>query len=331
VNIKLQWLPADMPSFAGFSRCPDLGGLEAEAAIVGIPYQSPYSVSIPLHHAGQTQAGGGSSFSVGTSAAEALRRQSQVYAHSLRHYDFDFDGDIFAGADPRIADCGDLVLPAGEHEENVRAVAAAVRKILDRGAVPIVLGGDHGTPSPILQAYEGHQGLCVVQIDAHLDFRDERQGFKHGFSSQMRRAAEMPWVGSMMQIGLRGVGSGRQEEYEAARKYGSVLVRAQELHRRGVDTILEKLPEASGYYVTIDADGLDPAIAPGVFYPSPGGVDYFEMTDLFKGIARRGAIVGLDFCELVPQLDLRDLTSLFGARLILNAIGAMAHAGQFRR
>jgi agmatinase len=138
----------------------------------------------------------------------------------------------------------------------------------------------------------------------------------------------MPWVQSMMQIGLRGVGSGRQEEYEAARKHGSVMVRAQELHQLGVELVLQRLPEAEGYYITIDSDGLDPSIAPGVYYPSPGGVDYFEMTDLVKGIAKRGAIVGIDFCEVVPALDVRDLTSIFAARLILNFIGAMAHSGQ---
>ena len=107
-----------------------------------------------------------------------------------------------------------------------------------------------------------------------------------------------------------------------------MLVRAQELHQAGVARVLRRLPKAKQYYVTIDADGLDPAIAPGVFYPSPGGVDYFEMTDLLRGIARRGAICGLDFCEVVPALDLRDLTSIFGSRLLLNFIGAMAHAGR---
>jgi agmatinase len=170
-----------------------------------------------------------------------------------------------------------------------------------------------------------------VQIDAHLDYRDERQGFRDGFSSQMRRAAEMSWIHSLMQIGLRGVGSGRLQEYEAARKRGSVMVRAQDLHRLGVPAVLKRLPASPRYYITIDADGLDPSIAPGVYYPSPGGVDYFEMTDLVKGIAGRGAIAGIDFCEVIPALDIRDLTSIFASRLILNFIGAMAHSGQIGR
>lgn len=314
---KTRPVAAHLPTFAGFPRCERLEELEAEVAIIGIPYQSPYEVSVPP--AGTAQS---------LPAPQALRRHSLVYAHSLRHYDFDFQGDLFAGRSLRIADCGDVVVEPGRHEANLAAITSAIRLILERGALPIVLGGDHGTPIPILQAYEKHGPLCVVQIDAHLDFRDERNGHREGFSSQMRRAAEMAWVGGLVQIGLRGVGSGRQEEYEAALKHGSVLVWAQDLHRLGVEEILTKLPDSERYYITIDSDGLDPSIAPGVYYPSPGGVDYFEMTDLVKGIARRGAVVGIDFCEVVPALDVRDLTSIFSSRLILNFIGALAHAGR---
>jgi agmatinase len=322
MKVDLQPLSAETPTFVEAPPCGNLEALEADVAVIGVPYKSPYEVSVPQEAPDPDAA------SSTLSAPDALRRQSETYAHSLRNYDFDFEGDLFAGREVRISDCGNLALEGKNPEEQLQMITRAIRLILDKGAVPIALGGDHGTPSPILQAYRDHGPLCVVQIDGHLDYRDERQGYKHGFSSQMRRAAEMPWVGSIMQIGLRGVGSGRMEEYEAARAYGSVMVRAQELHRLGVERILQRLPEARSYYITIDADGLDPAIAPGVYYPSPGGVDYFEMTDLVKGIARRGAILGIDFCEVVPALDIRDLTSIFASRLILNFIGAMAHSGQ---
>jgi len=323
VKVELKPILAEIPTFVEAPLCERLEDLEADVAVIGIPYKSPYEVSVPpvtMEPASSV-----------LSAPDALRRQSATYAHSLRHYDFDFGGDLFAGREVSITDCGDLVLQLNSHEEQLEVIARTIRTILGRGAVPIILGGDHGTPSPILSGFQDHGPVCVVQIDAHLDYRDERHGFKHGFSSQMRRAAEMPWVSSLMQIGLRGVGSGRQEEYEAARKRGSVMVRAQELHQLGVERVLERLPEAPNYYITIDADGLDPSIAPGVYYPSPGGVDYFEMTDLVKGIAGRGAIAGIDFCEVVPALDIRDLTSIFASRLILNFLGAMAHSGQIGR
>ena len=323
MEVELRPMSTGTPTFVEAPPCGNLEVLEADVAIIGIPYKSPYEVSVPLDFSPTA--------SSALSAPDALRRQSETYAHSLRNYDFDFQGDLFAGREVRIADCGNLDLQSKSHEEQLQMITHAIRLILGRGAVPIVLGGDHGTPSPVLSGFKDHGPLCVVQIDGHLDYRDERDGFKHGFSSQMRRAAEMPWVRGIMQIGLRGVGSGRTEEYEAARAHGSVMVRAQELHQLGVERILQRLPESPSYYVTIDADGLDPSIAPGVYYPSPGGVDYFEMTDLVKGIARRGAIAGIDFCEVVPALDIRDLTSIFASRLILNFLGAMAHSGRIGR
>ena len=323
MELKLRPVPKGTPTFSDFPACRRLEDLDADVAVIGIPYRSPYEVSLPLDY--------GAASSSALKAPDALRLQSAAYAHSLRNYDFDFEGDLFARREVRICDCGDLDLDSKGHEEQLEVIAQAIRLILEKGAVPIILGGDHGTPSPVLSGFADHGPLCVVQIDAHLDYRDERRGFKHGFSSQMRRAAEMPWVGSIMQIGLRGVGSGRMEEYEAARERGSVMVRAQELHQLGVERILERLPEAGKYYITIDADGLDPSIAPGVYYPSPGGVDYFEMTDLVKGIARRGPVAGIDFCEVVPALDVRDLTSIFASRLILNFLGAMAQAGRIGR
>ncbi len=147
----------------------------------------------------------------------------------------------------------------------------------------------------------------------------------------MRRASELPWVTGMAQIGLRGVGSGRRAEFEAARAYGSVLIGAEEVHHRGVEATLARIPAADRYYVTFDADGLDPAIAPGVGYPAFGGLTYFEAFGLLRGIAAKGTVVGYDIVEIVPALDVRGLTSLLAARLTLNLIGAMAHTGQLGR
>ncbi|MCM8749203.1 arginase family protein [Thermomicrobiaceae bacterium CFH 74404] len=80
--------------------------------------------------------------------------------------------------------------------------------------------------------------------------------------------------------------------------------------------------------VTFDADGLDPAIAPGVNAPTPGGLTYYQAFDLLRGLAERGRIVGFDFAEVAPARDPAGITSLHAARLILNLIGALAHTGQ---
>jgi agmatinase len=242
--------------------------------------------------------------------------------------DFDFGGDLFAGRTVKIVDCGDVAMLPGQYEANLHKTTAAIATILQRGAIPIVLGGDHAIPVPVMRAYEGFGSMCVVQLDAHLDWRDEINGVRDGLSSQMRRASEMPWVSGSAQIGLRGLGSGRHQEYADARAYGSVLIGADELHRVGVDDVLARIPAADRYYITFDADGLDPTIAPGVGGPGPGGITYYEAFHLLRGIAAKGKGVGLDFVEVVPSLDVADATSIVAARLILNYIGALAHTGQ---
>jgi agmatinase len=147
----------------------------------------------------------------------------------------------------------------------------------------------------------------------------------------MRRASEMPWVTGMAQIGIRGAGSARAQEFEDARAYGSVIVGARDLHERGVAAALDQIPDGRRYYITFDADGLDPSLAPAVRSPAFGGVTYFQALDLLRGVARKGPIVGFDIVEVVPSIDVGNMTSLVAARMVLNAIGAMAHAGQLRR
>jgi agmatinase len=301
------------PSFAGFPVAADLDALDADVAVVGVPIVTPYVRALPC-----------------TSAAAPLtvRRESQRYGR-IEHYDFDFGGPLFGGRDVRCADVGDVVRGQEGFLDYGRLATAAVRAILERGAVPVVLGGDHATTIPVLRAYEGRGPVYLVQIDAHLDWRDDREGLRDGLSSPMRRASEMAWIAGMAQIGLRGQGSARQQEVDAARAYGkSLVVRAEELHEVGMEAVLSRIPDAPAYYLTIDADGLDPSIAPGVTNPTPGGVTYFQMFKLMRGLARKGRLVGVDYVEVMPDIDVAGQTSLFGARILLNFIGVMAHAGQ---
>ncbi|MCX2728047.1 agmatinase [Thermomicrobium sp. 4228-Ro] len=284
-------------------------------AFLGIPYGVPYRGLGPELPSAKAPA--------------AIREASLSFQPYYRNYDFDFDGDLFAGRDLVLVDAGDVALVPGDPVGNLERTRAAVRVLLDRGAVPLVLGGDHAVTVPVLRAYDRFGGLCVVQIDAHLDWRDEIGGIREGFSSPMRRASELPWVGAMLQVGLRGAGSGRDAEFRAAQEWGSVFVSARTVHERGVTWVLEQLPEAAGYYVTIDADGIEPSLMPGVNAPAPGGLTYWQVFDLLRGIAHRGPIVGLDLVEIAPERDPSGVTLAHAVRILLVAVGAMAHAGQF--
>jgi agmatinase len=244
------------------------------------------------------------------------------------HYDFDFGGPLFGRKNVRIADCGDVFEIMGDYAQNSAMATEVVSRILDRGAIPIILGGDHATTIPFMRGYEGQAPFCVVHLDAHLDFRDEVNGIHDGLSSPMRRASELPWVQSMIQIGLRGPGSARQEEVDDNTRWGSIRITARELRRVGVEEVLRRVPSAAGYYVSLDMDVMGPSIAPAVNGPSFGGLDDFEATDLLKGIAARGRVVGFDVVEIAPLQDLHDQTSKLATRLILNLLGAMARCGQ---
>ena len=307
-------IPTGSPTFLDSPRCDDLSTLDADIAIIGVPNGVPYSMDAVAQ--------------VSSTATATVRQQSMRFPRFLSHYDFDFGGEIFNQKDVKIVDCGDVKMTPGDYEGNSRATTEVIQAILERNAVPIVLGGDHSIPIPVMRAYEGHGPLVVVQIDEHLDWREEVNGVREGLSSPMRRASEMEWVSGMAQIGLRAYGSARQGEVDDAIAYGSVLVTAEELHRDGVDAVLERIPDSARYYITFDADGLDPTIAPAVLTPGYGGVTYYEASNLLRGLARKGQIVGMDFVEIVPALDINDMTSLVAARLILNLIGQMAWSGQ---
>ena len=314
MSARVTPVPVGRPTFLDVPRCTDLSTLDAHIAIIGVPFGIPYALD----------------YSTGASAApRAIREQSVRYSPwYLTHYDYDFGGDLFAGRAAKIVDCGDVAMAPGRWEENSRVTTATIKAILDRGAVPIALGGEHSIPIPVMRGYEGRGPMCVVQIDAHIDWRDEREGIREGLSSTMRRASEMPWVKGMVQIGIRGFGSARKLEFDDARQYGSVLVGAEELHRLGVEEILRRVPGSERYYITMDMDGLDPAIAPGVWGPAFGGVTYYEATNLLKGIAAKGRVVGFDLVEVVPSADVKDMTSRLAARMVLNLVGAITHTGQ---
>jgi agmatinase len=103
------------------------------------------------------------------------------------------------------------------------------------------------------------------------------------------------------------------------------------LHEVGVAAVLDRIPPSDRYYITFDADALDVPIAPGVNTPGFGGITYYEASNLLRGVAHKGKIVGYDVVEIVPSLDVAGITSHVCARLTLNLIGEMAHTGQIGR
>jgi agmatinase len=294
-----------------------LDNLRADIAFLGIPYGQAYTF--------------GEISNDQSRAPAAMRAVSDRIVRSLERYDFDLGGPLYAGKAIRTVDCGNVPAAVGDPTGHVARAEQAVRKILQAGALPIVLGGDHAIPIPVLRAFDASGPITLIQIDQHIDWRDEVNGVREGLSSPIRRASEMPHVGEIFQIGLRGTGSARQEEVDAAREYGAHLITASELHDVGMDAVLARIPEGGRYYLTVDMDGMDPSVAPAVLAPCPGGVTFAQARKLIHGLVAKGRVVGMDVVEITPASDVNRITCITAGRLIVNLIGMAVRAGYFSR
>ena len=274
----------EFQSFHNFPIINDLDNFKADVAFLGIPFGDPYSM--------------GEASNDQSNAPTHIRRYCERALRGLDRYDFDIGGTLLNGEDITVVDCGDVIGEAKDVIGNHDRSEKAVRKVLSSGAMPIILGGDHAIPIPVFRALENHGPITLVQVDAHIDWRDVFHGVSYGLSSVIRRASEMDHIDEIFQIGLRSAGSARPEEAEAALDYGSNLITDIELQEVGMKAILDRIPDNQNYYLTIDADGVDPTIMPAVAGPAPGGVNYAQMRTLIQGLVKKGRVLVLQKCEI---------------------------------
>ena len=240
-------------------------------------------------------------------------------------YDHEDDVTYLDPAKVAIVDIGDADIVHTDTKQSHANIEYGVRKILKSRAIPVVMGGDHSINIPCVNAFDDQDPIHVVQIDAHLDFVDERHGVRYGHGNPMRRAAEKPYVTGLSQIGIRNVSSTAKDGYVDARAMGSDIQSVRQLRQMGVVAMLERIPKGARYYVTIDIDAFDPSIAPGTGTPSHGGFMYYEVLELLAGLTKRGSVVGIDLVEVAPDYDQSGSTSTLAAQLLMNLIGRVLH------
>ncbi len=317
MSIKLTQPPGKPPvTFLNFPLADDLDTLKANIAILGIPFGMPYQPSEMANDQSR--------------APDAIRQASHMPHYTRNHFDWDLGGPLLDGRDIQVVDCGNVTAQMSDHKEHYRRAEQAARVIIDSGATIVTLGGDHGIPIPVMRALEGRaDAITLVHVDAHLDWRDEVNGEQEGYSSPIRRASEMGWFGHIVQIGIRGTGSARTTEVEDARAYGADIITAYEMHDIGMQAVLDRIPDGGPYYLTIDADGLDPTIMPAVLAQAPGGLDWAQTRKLIHGLVRKGRVLGMDLVEIAPSYDVGHITMIHAERLICNFIGAAVRAGYY--
>ena len=291
----------------------DWSAIEADVGILGAPFDAG------------TQWRAGARF-----GPRGVREASTLF--SFGHagaYDHEDDA-TYLPADVRIVDIGDADIVHTDTEKSHANIENGVRAILAAGALPVVIGGDHSVNIPCIRAYDGpeYRGgpFHILQIDAHLDFVDERHGVRHGHGNPMRRAAEKDYVSGLSQVGIRNVSSTAKEGYDAAREMGSTIISVRQARVMGPKGVVDTIPAGAPVYITIDIDGFCPSIAPGTGTPSHGGFLYYDVLEILQETAQRHPVVGIDLVEVAPAYDPTDSTSILAAQVLLNLLGFVFHA-----
>lgn len=301
-------LVARSQTFLGISASAEIRA--GSAAIFGAVHGTPYTVSVPQDGL--------------ETGPDAVRRAITAASVHIDHWDFDFDGPLLNDGALQAVDLGDVATSpddAGQNRRNIEAVTRAVRAA---GAVPLLIGGDDSVAIPFMRGLEDGEPLHILQIDAHIDWRDDIEGERLGYSSTMRRASELASTASMTQVGIRAVGSARRAEVETALAWGSRLVTVAEARRLGITALADTIPRDGSLLIHIDCDAMDPGICPGINALSPGGFAFHEMTEIIAAAMQGRRLAGFSIVEFQPRADVNDMSAAVVGRLVSHVLGHLA-------
>lgn len=201
----------------------------------------------------------------------------------------------------------------GSAEKTVKRVEEMAADVLEQGKFPIMLGGEHSVSVGVVAALaKKYSGLSVLQLDAHLDLRDEYEGTRYNHACAMRRIRE--YAKKACQVGIRSV-SREEMDYVDKSKLDDYIYWGQEFDEK---RILSQLTD--DVYVSIDLDGFDPSECPGVGTPEPGGLKWLQALKLLRSVAAKKRIVGFDVVELMP-IPGTVQSEFFAAKLAYKLLG----------
>lgn len=304
-------LRAPAVPFLGTDVVLDPSLVRTPFAFLGIPYGPPYAPA---------------DLTVCADAPDAVRRMAEAmeYGPLHFHHDFDWGGPLYPEGVPTVTDVGDMIGDPNDPDAIWDRGLGVVRDLVAAGATPLVLGGLDAIPPIVVGGFD--EPLHVLHVDAHLDFREDVGGQRRGYSSPIRRIRELPHVERIVQVGLRAVGSARPADVADAVAAGNELVTAWEVHERGIEPVVERLGNEGRWVITIDCDGLDPTIAPGVGWPEPGGLTYPQTATLVRALARDGRVAAIVLTEFQPGRDVAGMTARTIVRLLLQVVGLQGRA-----
>jgi agmatinase len=302
----------DVPPFMAFDHVADLTSRAADAVIVGMPYDG-----------------------IATFRGGATRRAPQeIRKFSLLFGGYNFDWDLDVREHLSIIDAGDVDVVPGNNLRSYERFESRLGEILDSGAVPFSLGGDHGITFPAVRAVARHvaRPLGLVVFDTHLDLSESLDGDRLTRASPILRITELEHVDArrIAIVGARGPRN-LPEWTPLYRELGISVFPMSQIEQEGIDAVAEKAravatADGAQLYVSVDIDGVDPAFAPATNSPEPGGLTSREIIRGLR-IAARDGFAGFDLVEVSPDFDSESgTTSVLAARLVAEALCCLAAA-----
>ena len=308
----IKYKPADSqvsPRFCGirtFMRLPHIQTMnDIDFAVIGVPFDTGASLKV------------GARF-----GPEAIRSSSII----LKPYNMFLDVNIFKHCSG--VDYGDLPVVPGYIEDSNKVIAESLSPLIEKGVIPILLGGDHSITLPELRAVaKKHGQVALIHFDSHTDTLDTYFGRSYNHGTPFRRAVEenLLDVNHSIQIGLRGQ-QYQPSDLAESKQLGFETMTSEEVHTTGSKKVIERIhsrvKEAKAF-VTFDIDFVDPAYAPGTGTPEVGGFTSAETLRLIRGL--RGLnMVGFDVVEVLPAYDPSQITSLLAANIAYEFISLIA-------
>jgi agmatinase len=296
-----------IPSFLRSTICTDIDSLDADIAVLGVPSDE------------------GSPFMPGSRfGSRSIREHSLRFVTDGRgYYDPEsrrqFLEDEMTGG--RIADVGDADILPTNVVDTFANITALTRAVVDRGAMPVALGGDHSITFPVARAFEGGDPFHVVHFDAHIDYMPFVHGLEFTNQHAFRHIRKMSNVLAINQIGIRSIRN-TQVMHDESERDGNRVVTMEEFKDRGDDAVLAGIPEGARCYVSIDIDVLDISLTPGCVSAEPNGMTYAELRDSLAVVAERTQVIAFDLVEVNPMLDVpTGLTSYLAAHTVIEFLG----------
>jgi agmatinase len=289
---------------------PDVAALrshDTRAAIYGIPWDST---------------------SISRTGANYGPRGIREISGQFLTYNATWDFDIADALNP--VDCGDCDVILANAEKTFANAERDIGQILEAGAVPATLGGDHSITIPAVRAVRKHvDNPGLILIDTHLDTAQDVGGEELNHCCPITRAVDAGF--DPKHVALLAISGWMNPRTEIAycREHGITVVWLEDIWERGVEAAIDTALEVAavgtdGVYLSVDVDSLDAAYAPGTCVPTPGGLTSRELLELVRGISRKG-LVGVDVVETAPSLEATSATAAIAGRVIMDALAA--HAG----